>query len=261
MSRWCRYRADGTVGFGTVEGDRIVPHAGSMFESPTPRTGESLPLDAVQLLPPCEPAAFVGLWNNFKALAAKNGWAEPAEPLYFLKAASSLAGPGDEIRPPGLADVRVFYEGELGIVIGRPCHRASADEAHAAIFGYTCVNDVMAFDLLNRDPAFAQWARAKSFPTFGVIGPWIATDFDPAGATLMTRINGRERQNFPLADMIFDPLRIVQAVSHDMALRPGDVIACGTSIGAMPMKPGTQVEVEISGLGILANRYGSAEGA
>jgi 2-keto-4-pentenoate hydratase/2-oxohepta-3-ene-1,7-dioic acid hydratase in catechol pathway len=260
MSRWCRYRKDGSTGFGLVEGDHVIPHAGSMFGQ-AQRAGDALPLSAVQLLAPCEPSAFVGLWNNFRASAAKNGWSEPAEPLYFLKAASSLAGPGEVIEPPPLPDVRVFYEGELGIVIGRRCHRADAAAARAAVFGYTCVNDVTAFDLLQRDASFAQWTRAKSFPTFGVIGPWIDTGFDPAVASVLTRINGRERQNYPVADMFFDPLRIVQLISHDMALNPGDVIACGTSIGAMPMKPGTRVEVEVTGLGILANTYGRAEGA
>lgn len=260
MSRWCRYRKDDSIGFGQIDGDHVIPHVGSMFAH-AERAGDALPLSAVQLLPPCEPVTFIGLWNNFRASAAKNGWAEPAEPLYFLKAASSLAGPGDVIEPPPQADVRVFYEGELGIVIGRRCHRADEAAAREAVFGFTCVNDVTAFDILQRDASFAQWSRAKSFPTFGVIGPWIETDFDPSGAIVLTRINGRERQNYPAADMFFDPFRIVQLISRDMVLNAGDVIACGTSLGAMPMKVGTRVEVEVTGLGTLVNTYGKAEGA
>lgn len=259
MSRWCRYRLQGEIGFGLIEADTVTPHAGSMFSAPRP-AGEALPLSAVQLLAPCEPVAFIGLWNNFRAAAAKNGWSEPAEPLYFLKAASSLAGPGDIIEPPPQADLRVFYEGELGVVIGQRCHRADAAAARASIFGYTCVNDVTAFDLLQRDASFAQWTRAKSFPTFGVLGPWIDTGLDAATASVITRVNGRERQNYPVADMFFDPVRIVEAISQDMVLDAGDVIACGTSLGALPMKAGTRVEVEVTGLGILANTYGRAEG-
>ena len=157
---------------------------------------------------------------------------------------------------PASNDGRVAYEGELGIVIGRTCSGVSVEEAAGHVFGYTCVNDVTAMELLNRDPAFPQWTRAKNFDGFGVFGPVIATGLDPAGLVVRTLVNGRERQNYPVADMIFSPAHLVSLISRDMTLVPGDVIACGTSLGVLPMKPGTVVEVAIDGIGVLRNRYG-----
>jgi len=115
---------------------------------------------------------------------------------------------------------------------------------------------VTALELLQRDPAFPQWARAKSFDGFGALGPVIETAFDPAGATLRTLVGGRERQNYALSDMFFPPAELVSRLSHDMTLEPGDVILCGTSLGVLPMKPGTTVEVVVDGIGTLANTYG-----
>lgn len=119
------------------------------------------------------------------------------------------------------------------------------------------MNDVTALDILNRDPSFAQWTRAKSFDTFGVCGPVIAAGLDPLASTVRTRVNGRERQSYPTADMIFGPAEIVSRLSDDTTLQPGDLIARGTSIGDLPMKPGSTVEVEIDGIGVLQNRFES----
>jgi 2-keto-4-pentenoate hydratase/2-oxohepta-3-ene-1,7-dioic acid hydratase in catechol pathway len=101
-----------------------------------------------------------------------------------------------------------------------------------------------------------QWTRAKSFPGFGALGPWITTGFDPTDAMLRTLVGGRERQNYPLSDMFFAPADLVWRLSQDLVLSPGDVILCGTSLGALPMKPGTTVEVLIDGIGTLRNVYG-----
>jgi 2-keto-4-pentenoate hydratase/2-oxohepta-3-ene-1,7-dioic acid hydratase in catechol pathway len=132
----------------------------------------------------------------------------------------------------------------------------SVADAPSHILGYTCANDVTAMELLGHDPSFPQWARAKSLDGFGPFGPLIDTEFDPATAHLLTRVGGRERQNYPLADMIFSPAELVSHLSNDMTLEPGDLILCGTSLGVLPMKPGTLVEVEVPGLGTLSNLYG-----
>jgi 2-keto-4-pentenoate hydratase/2-oxohepta-3-ene-1,7-dioic acid hydratase in catechol pathway len=255
MTRWARFTHNGQAVHGSVQGESVHLHTGLPWLDPQP-TGEVLPLDGLAWLPPCTPGKIIGLWNNFRTAAEKNGWAHPAEPLYFLKAPDSAAAHEQPI-PAVAAEVgRVAYEGELAIVIGRPAHRLEREDAAAAIFGYTCANDVTAIELLNRDPSFAQWTRAKSFPGFGAFGPWIETDFDPAAATLRTGVGGRERQNYALADMFFAPEDLVWRLSQDMALVPGDLILCGTSLGVLPMKAGTRVEVSIDGLGMLANTYG-----
>ena len=130
------------------------------------------------------------------------------------------------------------------------------DQALEHVFGYTCANDITAMELIARDPSFPQWARAKGFDGFGVFGPVIETDFDPSRAFVRTTVAGRERQNYALADMFFGPAELVSRLSHDMTLEPGDVVLCGTSLGVLPMKPGSLVEVEIDGIGRLCNVYG-----
>ena len=253
--KWLRFRHAGQAAFGSLEGDHVVVHEGDMFAGST-ATGERVALAGIEWLTPCAPRKIIGLWNNFNALAEKNGWARPADPLYFLKATSSCAAHGQAIVAPPAEIGRVAYEGELAIVIGKSTKAVTPQAAPEHIFGYTCANDVTAIELLNRDPGFAQWARAKSFDTFGVFGPVIQTDFDFASATLRTRVGGRERQNYALSDMTVPPFELVSRLSHDMTLEAGDVILCGTSLGVLPMKPGSAVEVEIDGIGVLANVFG-----
>ena len=251
---WVGYTHLGHPGFGLLHGDEIRVHTGDMFDFPSP-TDEKLALSDVQVGLPCNPQKFIGLWNNYHAQATKQNLTIPVEPLYFIKAASSYCAHGQAVLSPSSYDGRVVYEGELGLVIGRTCKNANADEALTAIFGVTCVNDVTALDLISRDASFAQWTRAKSFDTFGVFGPVIATGLDLNALTVKTLVNGRERQNYPCSDMIFSPAQIVSALSKEMTLHPGDLIACGTSLGVLPMKPGTVVEVAIDGIGVLRNTF------
>lgn len=253
--KWMRCRLNGRESWGCLEGDEVLVHEGGLFDSPRP-TGERWPVGQVECLMPCQPRTMLGLWNNFQALAEKNGWAKPAEPLYFLKAPGSWTGPGTTIPSPPPEVGRIAYEGELAVVIGRRASRVTVDDAPAHIFGYTCANDVTAMELLHRDPSFAQWTRAKGFDGFGAFGPVIETEFNLDAAVLRTRVGGRERQNYPLSDMIFKPAELVSRLSQDLTLEPGDVILCGTSLGVLPMKPGTEVEVEIDGIGVLRNRFG-----
>jgi len=115
---------------------------------------------------------------------------------------------------------------------------------------------VTAAELISKDRTFAQWVRAKSFDTFGVYGPVIATGLEPASLEVKTVLNGDERQNYPVADMIFQPAHLVSLVSHDMTLMPGDVIACGTSVGVGAMKEKSNtIEITIDGIGKLANVF------
>lgn len=253
MARWVRFEAGGEVGFGTLEGDAITVHQGDMLAGPA-ASGRTVKLGEVRLLAPCVPTKMICLWNNFRALAAKLNAAIPAAPLYLLKPTTSFIGPGDAIRRPSSYAGKIVYEGELGIVIGKRISNASEAEAAAAIFGYTCVNDVTAADIISADPAFPQWTRAKGFDTFGAFGPAIATGLDVSALSVRTVLNGAERQNYPLNDMIFPPARLVSLLSADMTLNPGDVIACGTSVGVGVMKEASNVvEVVIDGIGTLSN--------
>jgi 2-keto-4-pentenoate hydratase/2-oxohepta-3-ene-1,7-dioic acid hydratase in catechol pathway len=252
--KWMRYRRSGVEGFGLLDGDAVRVHNGDLFDAPR-ATGERVELAGLEWLAPCRPGKVIGLWNNFAAAAEKNGWARPAEPLWFLKATSSVTGHGAAIAPPAGCEGRVAYEGELAVVIGRRARAVAPADAAAHIFGYACANDLTALELLHRDASFAQWARAKSFDGFGAIGPVIETGFDVAGGALRTLVNGRERQNYAFSDMFFAPHELVSRLSFDMTLEPGDVILCGTSLGVLPMKPGSTVEVAIDGIGTLRNVY------
>ena len=254
IKRWVRFEQAGQVGFGTLDGETIRVHRGNMYAGPEP-TGASLPLSAVRLLMPCEPSKVIALWNNFAALGEKLKLAVPAEPLYLLKAPNSFANPGDLIRKPR-CDGKVVFEGELGIVIGKRASGVAPGDALDHVFGYTCANDVTVADILNRDASFTQWVRAKGFDTFCPMGPAIATGLDASQLVVKTRLNGETRQDYPISDMRFSVERLVSLISADMTLEPGDVILCGTSIGVGSMKPDSDIEIEIEGIGTLRNRYG-----
>jgi 2-keto-4-pentenoate hydratase/2-oxohepta-3-ene-1,7-dioic acid hydratase in catechol pathway len=233
---------------GVIINDALEPRAALGADT---ITGAPVPLADLTLLPPVVPGKFIGLWNNFKAAAEKNGHEHPAHPLYFLKPDSALSGPGATVTIPESAG-RVVFEGELGIVIGKTCKDITPEAAHDAILGYTCVNDFTSLGVLFADPSFPQWTRAKGFDGFGAIGPVIATGLDWRDLTIRVLVNERERQSYPANDMILSPPEIVSLLSQDMTLNPGDVIACGTSLGAAPVKPGMEVVVVIEGIGELS---------
>ncbi len=253
ITRWIRFEHRGTTRFGTLAGDRIAVHEGDMFERPV-ATGESVALAEAKLLMPVRPGKVLALWNNFGQLAVKLGLATPAEPLYLIKAPNSYLGPGETIRKPA-GDGKVVFEGELGIVIGRRASRVPLESALEHVFGYTCANDVTVADIIQRDPSFAQWVRAKGFDTFCPLGPVIATGLDARTLTVSTTLNGELRQNYPISDMRFSVEQLVSMISFDMTLQAGDVILCGTSVGVGSMKPGSTVEVEIPGIGRLTNGF------
>ncbi len=254
--QWARLEHDGRTRFGIIAADVLRVHDGDMFAGARP-SGETIPLADCRWLTPMLPSKMICLWNNFHQAALKHGLAIPAEPLTFIKSANSFNAHRQKIEQPLSYPGRVVFEGELGVVIGRRCKAVDVAQAADCIFGYTCVNDVTAIELIGRDASFAQWSRAKNFDGFGVFGPVIATQIDPLQGNLRTLLNGRERQNYPLSDMIFPPAELVSRISQDMTLLPGDLIACGTSLGVLPMQPGMTIEVIVDGIGTLSNDYGS----
>ena len=254
MAQWLRFEHQGKSALGQVQGEQVAVYAGDLFKQPIP-TGEMLNLADLTLDIPCTPSKMVAMVDNFHALVTKLEHAVPAEPLYFLKGNNSFLAANQVIRTPKSYSGKVVYEGELGIVIGKHCFEASESEAAQAIFGYTCINDVTAIEILNRDPGYAQWTRSKSFNTFGVFGPYITTDIDPSKLHIKTILNDQERQNYPVSDMVFPPAKLVSLISQDVPLEPGDIIACGTSVGVGSMKPGSIVSIIIDGVGQLDNTF------
>ncbi len=252
--KWVRYQHGEQPGFGTLINETIHCYSGDMYALPE-ATGETLALSDVSLLAPCHPTKIVAMWNNFHQLAEAQDLTAPEFPFYFIKPESCVSHHGAEIIHPEGYDGRIIYEGELGVVIGKTCKNVSREDVADYVLGYTCINDVTAIHLLFKYEAFPQWTRAKSFDSFGVIGPCIAELDNPESLTVKTLVNGEERQNYPVSDMFFSPLELVSLISGDMTLHPGDVIACGTSLGVKTMKPDTTVDVVIDGVGTLTNYY------
>ena len=246
--RLVRFRFGDRIATGVLDGEDVQPLRGTFFESPVP-TGEAIPADDVRLLAPVLPSKVVAVGKNYADHAKEMGGEVPNEPLVFLKPSTAVIGPEDHIVHPPVGE-RMDYEGELAVVIGRLARRLNPADAGLAILGYTCGNDVTLRDLQAKD---GQWTRAKGFDTSCPLGPWIETNVDPANLQLQTRVNGEVRQDARTSDLTFGPAGLVAFVSTFMTLLPGDVILTGTPAGIGPLSPGDRVEVEIEGIGTLAN--------
>jgi 2-keto-4-pentenoate hydratase/2-oxohepta-3-ene-1,7-dioic acid hydratase in catechol pathway len=207
--------------------------------------------EGARMLPPCCPSKIVCVGRNYVEHARELGNEVPSEPLIFLKPPSSLIGDGDAIVYPALSQ-NVHYEGELGVVIGKRARRVPREHAYEYVRGYTCLNDVTARDIQRKD---VQFTRGKGFDTFCAVGPWIvsAAEFKIENERLTTRVDGEVKQNAPFTEMIFSVDAIIAFVTAFMTLEPGDLIATGTPPGVGPVSPGSVVEVEISGIGVLRN--------
>ena len=245
-----RFSHDDAILFGIVDDTDLVVLAGDPLFAGYETTGVRVPIaDAVILAPVIPRSKIVCVGKNYHDHAAEMGGEAPEEPLLFLKPNTSVIGPGDAIVRPAISE-QTEYEGELAVVIGRVAKNVSAADALDHVLGYTIANDVTARDLQRKD---GQWTRAKGFDTFCPIGPTINTDFDPATATIETRVNGEVRQHAPLTDMIHSVAAIIEHASAVFTLLPGDVILTGTPAGVGAFSAGDTVEVEITGLGILRN--------
>jgi 2-keto-4-pentenoate hydratase/2-oxohepta-3-ene-1,7-dioic acid hydratase in catechol pathway len=259
MEKWSRFDHNGDIKFGKLSSDNktVTVCNGDMFGSSTD-TNEVLEVNDVKMLSPCKPSKMIALWNNYKALADEKGLSYPERPLYIFKSPTSFAGPNDHIEHPSNYDGDVFFEGELGIVIGSTVKDLdNTPDAKNAIFGYTCINDVTAFGLLKNDPNFDQWTRCKGFDNFGVFGPCISTGLESKDLKIKTIINDSDiKQDYPVSDMMFTTEEIVMFLSQNMTLYAGDVICVGTSLGLGPMEKGSKVTIEINSIGSLTNTYG-----
>ena len=210
--KYCRFQLNGDAHYGLIESvagrDTILrillappEEAGGDMESLRTRRIDPIPLEGATLLPPVRPSKIVCIGRNYREHAEELGHDVPKEPLLFLKATSALLAPGGTVRRPKISE-RVDHEGELGVVIGKTCYQPAADEdVRPYILGYTCVNDVTARDLQNKD---GQWSRSKGFDTFCPVGPLVTDEIDPwSGIGVETRVNGAVRQQGNTRDLIF----------------------------------------------------------
>ena len=240
------------VAFVTVDGPAGAEQAKEILDHPfgTPTyTGRSWPLAATRLLAPILPSKVVAVGRNYADHAAELGNAVPTSPIIFLKPSTSVIGPMVPIQLPASSE-RVDFEGELAVVIGRPCRDVLAENASSVILGYTVANDVTARDQQRAD---VQFTRGKGYDTFCPLGPWIETDLDPSDLSVSTELDGELVQDGRTGDMVFTVGEIVEFVSGIMTLLPGDVLLTGTPAGVGPMVAGQTVAVTVEGIGTLTN--------
>lgn len=250
--RLARIASPDGVAFVSIDGDDDGLVAREIAEHPfgTPTfTGRSWPLADVRLLAPILASKVVCMGKNYLGHIQEMGGEAPEDPVIFLKPNTAIIGPNTPIQLPANASP-VHHEGELAVVIGRPCKDVPAAKAASVILGYTIANDVSARDQQQAD---GQWMRAKGHDTFCPVGPWIVTDVDPSDLEIRTEVNGQLRQQSRTSLMIHDIGAIIEWASAVMTLLPGDLILTGTPAGVGPIEDGDTVSISIEGIGTLTN--------
>jgi 2-keto-4-pentenoate hydratase/2-oxohepta-3-ene-1,7-dioic acid hydratase in catechol pathway len=241
------------VAFGVVEGEggdlQVRRIQGHPF-GPLQPTADVHDLADVRLLAPVLPSKVVAIGRNYADHARELGNELPEVPVVFLKPSTSVIGTGDAIQYPRQSS-NVHHEAELAVVIGRLCRDVPADQVAGVVLGFTCANDVTARDLQQTD---GQWGRAKGFDTFCPLGPWVATDVDPADLHVTCTVNGEPRQDGRTSAMARSVGELVAYISAAMTLLPGDVVLTGTPAGVGPLRVGDEVAITIEGIGTLTNR-------
>ena len=240
------------VAFVSIEGEGDSQTAKEIAEHPfgTPTfTGRSWPLADVRLLAPILASKVIAIGKNYAAHVAEMGGEAPKDPVIFIKPNTSIVGPGAAIVLPPSSN-EVHFEGELAIVIGRPCKDVPASKAYEVVLGYTVANDVSARDHQKHD---GQWTRAKGHDTFCPLGPWIETSLDPTDLEIKTEVDGVVKQQSRTSLLLNDIPKIIEWVSAVMTLLPGDVILTGTPEGVGPITDGDSVSITVEGIGTLTN--------
>jgi 2-keto-4-pentenoate hydratase/2-oxohepta-3-ene-1,7-dioic acid hydratase in catechol pathway len=228
---------------------RLTLHGSTIFDGYT--AGESVPdgLAGMTVLAPVQPSKLVCVGLNYKDHAAEQKKALPPEPLLFFKPPTSVLNPGEPIvLPPGVG--RVDYEAELAIVIGKRAHRVARARAWDYVLGVTCLNDVTARDIQNKE---TQYTRAKGFDTFAPFGPCILAGGDDRPREVECWVNGEKRQGSSTGQLIFPIDFLIEYITFVMTLEPGDIISTGTPSGVGPLVDGDVVTVKIDGVGALTN--------
>ena len=198
---------------------------------------------------PVSPSKIVCVGRNYSDHAREMGSEVPKEPLLFLKPPSSIISNGEAIVLHPVS-THVEFEGEIALVVGKRLRKAGEDEARAALSGVVALNDVTARDLQRND---GQWARAKGMDTFCPIGEPAAVPDDLSTITLVTTVNGQERQRARASDMVFAIPMLLSYISQYLTLEPGDIVATGTPAGTRRLEPGDVVEVQLVGLSSVSN--------
>jgi 2-keto-4-pentenoate hydratase/2-oxohepta-3-ene-1,7-dioic acid hydratase in catechol pathway len=253
VTRYVRYEHDGATSYGVLEGETIHQLGGDVFGSHE-RTGATVALGDVTLLPPSEPKKVVAAGLNYRSHL---GGATPAEyPGLFDKHATSLIGHEAEITYYEDA-TNLHFEGEMVLIIGKVTSNVSVEDAPDHIFAVAPGNDISERVWQSND---LQWFRAKGADTFGPVGPVMARGVDYNDLLLQTRVNGEVLQSQRTRDLLFDSAYLVSYASRYVTLEPGDMIYTGTPGATSAMQPGDVVEIELENVGVLRNTIGPKGG-
>ncbi len=237
-----RFKNGNEIFHGKVVGDRVRVDRG-LFS-------DTFLLHELEFLPPSLPSKIICVGLNYHDHAKELGMPLPEKPLLFLKPPSAVIGNLGNIVYPEKTK-HLDYEAELAVVIGKRCKNVPEKDAESVIMGYTCFNDVTARDLQKKD---VQWTRAKGFDTFAPVGPYITDPvLDVSDLRIVTRVNGKLRQDSSTSNLIFGIPQLIEFISGIMTLEPGDIIATGTPPGIGELVIGDEVEIEIENVGILKN--------
>ena len=230
-----------------VDGE-IFRLQGDVFGSPSFEK-KPIKIKGVRTLTPVCPSKIIAVGLNYADHARETGKPLPKEPLFWIKATTSLIPDGAKIEIP-FPNHRTDFEAELAIVIGRKVRNITTTAASRYIFGYTAAQDISDRTI---QAAETQWTRAKSFDTFTPLGPYVETKIDPGDLNIQLFQNGQLRQNSNTSQMVFNCAQLVSFVSTNMTLLPGDIILTGTPSGIGPIAPGDRLEVRIQGMSPLVN--------
>jgi 2-keto-4-pentenoate hydratase/2-oxohepta-3-ene-1,7-dioic acid hydratase in catechol pathway len=243
-----RFQKGDEVFYAKVVDGEIYRLRGDVFGSPS-FDRKPMKLKGMRTLTPVAPSKIIAVGLNYADHARESGKPLPKQPLFWIKATTSLLCDGGKIEVP-FPDHRTDYEAELCVVIGRRVRNVTPAAAARYILGYTSAQDISDRTIQNSE---SQWTRAKSFDTFTPLGPYVETKIDPHDLTIQSFQNGQLRQNSNTSDLIFNCYQLVSFISTNMTLLPGDIILTGTPSGVGPIASGDRLEVRIQGLAPLVN--------
>lgn len=245
--------------------DHLAPAGLEAVRGAAAGRAPELGLDEVEWrvpVPDAEKIFCVG--QNYAAHIREMGYPMPKAPSVFSRYPRTFVPHGGRMEMPS-DSVEFDYEGELAVVIGRPARHVGEAGAWDHVAGYTICNDGSVRDWQRRGP---QVAPGKNWERSGMLGPWITTADeagDPAGMTLVTRVNGEERQRGEVGDLVFPVARLVSYISTFITLVPGDIVTTGSPHGVAAafdpprwLTPGDRVEIEVTGLGLLSAEVAAA---
>ena len=255
--RWIRFTANDKTAYGSVAGDVVTEIAGEPWGDATP-TGATHKLGAVKIEIPVIPKTFYAAGINYAAHIREMAHKRGVEPVFPEKADigyranNALIADGEDVVIPADAPPKMNYEGELVVIIGKKAKHLTEDNAFDCVFGYTIGNDVSERTWQRGDRTF--W-RGKNPDPFKPLGPFIETEVDLDAMETVIRVNGKEDLRFKTNDMIFGIAHYIAAMTKYLTLYPGDVIWMGTDGTSPDLVHGDMVEVELTGLGVLRNRF------